>query len=64
MGFGNSNVKGPCKDCERRSVGCHATCEDYNFYRKHVDDARAKRLEQITNKYDKYLYRDVYKHAK
>ena len=24
----------PCKDCEVRTVGCHAKCESYNAFRK------------------------------
>ena len=27
-----------CKDCERRHVGCHATCEIYIEYRKKRDE--------------------------
>jgi len=22
----------PCKDCQKRELGCHATCEDYLAY--------------------------------
>ena len=41
----------PCKDCERREIGCHGKCEEYNEflrkrseyriiqYREHAKDA-------------------------
>lgn len=36
----------PCKDCERRAVGCHSTCPDYAEYKNkldHKNDAAAVR---------------------
>lgn len=24
----------PCKDCEKRTLGCHSTCEDYIRFSK------------------------------
>lgn len=34
-----------CKGCERRHVGCHATCEIYKEYRKKQDEIlKAKNL--------------------
>lgn len=27
----------PCKDCERREVGCHAECPEYQAFRKALD---------------------------
>lgn len=38
-------MKGPCKNCERRKLGCHTICPDYIKYRKSIDDASLKRRE-------------------
>ena len=27
-------AKAPCKDCEERCLGCHATCEKYAAFKK------------------------------
>lgn len=27
----------PCKDCERREIGCHASCQDYIAWREWKD---------------------------
>lgn len=35
--------KAPCKDCDRREIGCHSTCIDYISYRKiHEKNLRKK----------------------
>lgn len=31
-----------CKDCEKRTVGCHSTCEEYQEYNK-KNEARRKK---------------------
>lgn len=28
----------PCLKCERRTVGCHAGCEEYGKFRKALDE--------------------------
>ena len=28
-----------CKDCTKRTLGCHSTCEDYLAFRKERDEA-------------------------
>lgn len=42
----------PCKDCEKRVLGCHSSCEEYQEFRKEKDlDNAAKRTvwqEKIT----------------
>ena len=27
----------PCMNCEKRCLGCHSTCEDYQAFRKERD---------------------------
>lgn len=36
-------IKGPCKDCKKRYVGCHGKCEDYAAYRAELDKQREER---------------------
>lgn len=31
-GFNKNRYKNPCKDCEKRHVGCHGTCDDYKSW--------------------------------
>ena len=31
-----------CKDCEKRRVGCHADCEQYNAEKKIIIEERRK----------------------
>lgn len=30
----------PCKSCEKRTLGCHANCEDYKTYTKLNEEYR------------------------
>lgn len=45
-------MKAPCKDCDKRYVGCHGRCEKYLEFSK----ANQKRLELIQkeNEYNQY----------
>lgn len=51
----------PCKDCEKRELGCHARCEDYKEYRKQQDALielrKSKEVEENWNakRYAKWL---------
>lgn len=36
----------PCKGCEDRSLGCHATCSKYIEYAKYAEEQREKRHER------------------
>ena len=38
--------QGPCKDCERRVLRCHATCEEYRAWRVVKDDIKAERYRE------------------
>lgn len=35
-----------CRGCERRHIGCHADCKDYNGARKNAAVYNAKRREE------------------
>lgn len=42
-------VNAPCKDCEKRQVGCHSTCEPYIKFaqeRKEMNEAKVKEIEE------------------
>lgn len=36
----------PCKDCEKRHVGCHDTCEAYQKYHAEREAIRKERERQ------------------
>ena len=40
----------PCKDCDKRYVGCHSTCEDY------ISFAKKKKKENDAIKAERYKY--------
>lgn len=44
----------PCKDCEKRALGCHSTCEDYKKWKangieivKYYTDYDTKRKRRL-----------------
>lgn len=37
-------VKVPCKDCDKRSVGCHSTCEKYIAFTKAREQGKKQKL--------------------
>lgn len=39
-------IRCPCKNCFRRSAGCHGKCPDYKEYRAGVDAVRKERWYQ------------------
>lgn len=43
--------KAPCKDCERRKLGCHGRCEPYKEWKKELDaENKARTREYNANK--------------
>lgn len=42
--------KSACKDCEKRYIGCHATCEDYLSFKKEREEILAKMHEETSYK--------------
>lgn len=36
----------PCKDCECRTVSCHASCEKYKRYRIELDELKRQRAHE------------------
>lgn len=31
------NKRTPCKDCDRRQLGCHSKCDNYRLFREQLD---------------------------
>ena len=36
-------TQSPCQNCNKRSLGCHASCEDYIRYKLKYDDQMKKK---------------------
>lgn len=36
----------PCRDCEKRTVGCHASCEQYQAFRRYREAVKAEQYRQ------------------
>ncbi len=34
-----------CKDCDRRTIGCHAHCPDYKEFRRQLDEENKRRRQ-------------------
>ena len=37
-----NTAKVPCKNCKKRVVGCHATCEEYQKYKNDLEERKEK----------------------
>ena len=46
-------MKAPCKNCQDRVLGCHASCPDYIAFRTYKDEERTRYNEK---KRDEWLY--------
>lgn len=44
-------INSKCKGCTRRTVGCHATCEDYILYKQKVQEVKDKRDSEMAKMY-------------
>lgn len=56
-----SHVKVPCKGCERRTISCHETCEDYKAYRAEFESEEKRIKREIARQYkgkESDYYRD------
>ena len=55
MGF--NGYKTPCKGCEKRYVGCHASCEGYLKARAEGDALKEQMLKEKHKANDIYNFR-------
>lgn len=46
--FSFQMIKPPCKNCQDRTIGCHATCENYISYKKKLEE-RNKRISEYND---------------
>lgn len=54
--------KRPCYNCDKRTVNCHCTCEDYKAYKQELSEQKAvlekeKDKQRIMSSYIKDNYR-------
>lgn len=40
------NANCSCKDCTKRTVGCHASCPDYIQYRERLETIKKKKRKE------------------
>lgn len=53
-------MKNSCKDCTKRYVGCHSTCEDYKqFVEKNKAISHAKRVESWSKRGSKRFEKNL-----
>ncbi len=50
-----------CKDCQKRHVGCHGQCPEYQ---KHKADHVQKRIQIINEKHQQEIISDVQFHSR
>lgn len=43
-------MKVPCKNCDRRTVGCHAECREYLEYQKENERIKKNRSNDAINR--------------
>ena len=43
-------MKVPCKNCDRRTVGCHAECMEYREYQKENERIKKNRSNDAINR--------------
>lgn len=49
----------PCKDCEKRELRCHATCEEYASFKEKL--AREKQKREIEKDVDSIIRRNIHR---
>lgn len=40
----------PCKDCEKRTLGCHSSCGDYANFKKELEEIHKKEKEYASGR--------------
>ena len=40
-------ITGPCKDCLKRELHCHSSCEEYKAFKQYRDSIREQRYQRI-----------------
>lgn len=60
--FKNYGIQSPCKDCEKRQIGCHAACRAYQEYKQHHDAVKADAYKkERMNKPNSYIDGTMFK---
>ena len=37
----------PCKNCQKRTLGCHAVCSDYSEWKQKKENELSKRKQEL-----------------
>lgn len=45
-------MKNPCKDCEKRKLGCHGFCQEYQAWKAELDEVNRKRYAEKENQFN------------
>lgn len=55
----NCKYQSPCKDCEKRYLGCHDHCEEYKKFKEDWDACRTtiRKERKLNNDYNGLKYR-------
>jgi hypothetical protein len=40
-------ITAPCKDCQKRQLHCHSSCEEYKAFKQYRDSIREQRYQRI-----------------
>lgn len=44
-------IRVPCKDCTKRHLHCHSSCDEYKQYKSEVDKANATKSKYLNTDY-------------
>lgn len=50
----NMNKYNPCVNCDKRTVGCHGSCEEYLAFSNKLAENKKKKIKQD---YEEYVWR-------
>ena len=54
--------KSTCKNCDKRSIGCHTTCKEYIEFREELDKIKAIKDETYRGTYNSFIFGKMSKH--
>ena len=40
-------ITAPCKDCQRRQLHCHSSCEEYKSFEQHRQAIREQKMKRV-----------------
>lgn len=54
-------MKAPCKECDRRQIGCHGLCRDYMAWKDELEKRKENQPEtpDLSREKKRYLWRQM-----